>query len=151
MNQQPVTIDVPDPNEVSTYDKLILLKLYENRIKEIRAALKAELGTESQSHTTHWGKVTISEGFHARIDKEALYSLLLEKGQLPRDWGKCSVDANEDTLQRLISAGILSNDEASALFGGTAYTTMRVTPSKDAKATMIDSLKRHNLLESPND
>tara|TARA_B100000427_G_C15240483_1_gene477556 strand:+ start:199 stop:648 length:450 start_codon:yes stop_codon:yes gene_type:complete len=120
-------------------DKLLLLKLYEDRIKVIKRELQEEIPLNS-SHKTDHGKVTHSEASRITIDGKALYEMLCDKGINPSDYGPCSVKCTEKDLELMISNGELTSEEVSTLFSTKEYSTLRITPTKDAKEMFITAM-----------
>jgi hypothetical protein len=120
-------------------DKLLLLKLYEDRIKTLKRELQGEIPLNS-SHKTDHGKVTHSEASRITIDGTGLFTILASKDLDPVAYGPCSVKCTEKDLERMISDGVLTPDEVAPLFSTTEYSTLRITPTKDAKELFISTM-----------
>ena len=121
----------PIPTE-SVHDKLVLIKLYEQALSDLKKQLQSEVVLNSTTKV-EWGKVTMSEASRAKIDGQRLYDMILEAGHDPRQYGDVSVKVSESTLEQLCSEGIIDPDIVSDIMSETTYTTLRVTPTKESK------------------
>jgi len=116
----------------AVYDKLLMIKLYEQKIKELKADLQSQVAKES-SVKTPMGKVTHTVSHRATIDGKAIYSALVRNDQNPLNWGECSVKVTETDIERMISQGIVTTEEAEGFISEKRIETVRITPTKDAK------------------
>lgn len=115
----------------TTQDKLVLIKLMEDALKKIKSDLAEEIDFGKLS--TEFGKVSKTEASRLNIKGDLIYDLLKSQDLDPTDYGQCSVKMTEKQLEELVSQGILTTDQLSDIISETRYTTVRVTPSKDAK------------------
>lgn len=135
---------------LSVEDKLILLKIYEDRIKALKSSLQAEIACDT-SKSTPYGKVTLTAASRVTIDGALLYNKLQQQGVDPMLFGECSVKVDEATLSRLVSLGYISTDDVSVYFKETRYETLRVTVNANKRDDLLEIAHSSRLLLEHND
>ena len=142
--------DITIPKD-ELHHRLFMIKLYEQKVKELKAALQAELQKETSTKTP-MGKITHSVSYRATIDGQAVYSALYNKGHNPINWGECSVKVSEKDIERMIAQEIVTTEEAESFISEKRIETVRITPTKDAKeqfnAMLSGYSATHLLLEN---
>lgn len=121
----------PIPNQ-SPYDRLILIKLYEDKLKELKKEYSSLIESDATKKAP-WGKITKSSQSRVTLNGALLHDAIKSKGLDPSDYGQCSIKLTETDVELLVQQGVIDSDIADVCFKETTFETVRITPTKDAR------------------
>lgn len=151
MSEKPTETTISEIKNESVYDKLILIKLYEDKLKQLKSEMKEAVPSDF-SVTTPNGKVTKKIATRATYDGAVIYNAILLADRNPADFGQCSVKLTETQIEELVSRGIIPHTAAQSALKETTYETLRITPNKKTKQLFSElTVNGPKLLESKED